>query len=181
MRSLCNSDSETERLRLEPLERRHAAALFPLLQDPRIYRFIPQDPPASLEALEARYARLEQRSSPDGNEAWLNWAIRLRGEPIYVGRLEATIVRRGAALIAYELGTAYWGKGYATEACRWLLRELTLEAAVPEVLAQVDTRNQGSIRLLERLGFEQVAYEAAADWFKGCPSDEYTYRWRAQG
>ena len=36
---------ETERLRLEPLLRCHAAILFPLLQDEHIYRYVPQDPP----------------------------------------------------------------------------------------------------------------------------------------
>lgn len=173
-----SSAIETARLRLEPLVRQHAALLFPHLQDERIYQFIPQDPPPSVEALELRYGRLEERSSPDGQEAWLNWAVRLRTEPHYIGRLEATVGRNRTALIAYELAPAFWGRGYATEACAWLLRELTGTVGVDEVRAQVDTRNRASIRLLERLGFVKLGFTANADWFKGAASDEYSYRWR---
>ncbi len=168
---------ETARLRLEPLVRAHAAALYPLLQDQRIYRFIPQDPPASLEALETRYEKLETRRSPDGREAWLNWAMRLRDEPQFIGRLEATVKPGGTALIAYELSPDFWGKGYATEACTWLLGELTRRQGARVVEVMVDTRNAASIRLLERLAFRRVSFKQNADWFKGESSDEYTYRW----
>lgn len=175
---MTSSPIETARLRLEPLVRQHAALLYPLLQDERIYHFIPEDPPPSLEALELRYGSLEERSSPDGQEVWLNWALRLRDEPQYIGRLEATVGRDRRALIAYVLAPAFWGCGYATEACEWLLRELTDKVGVEEVRAQVDTRNRASIRLLERLRFVMVGITANADWFKGAASDEYSYRWR---
>lgn len=171
--------AETARLAMEPLTRAHAAALFPLLGDERIYRYIPQNPPPSPEALAERYARLEARRSPDGREAWLNWAVRLRGEARYVGRLEATVREDGTALVAYELSPEFWGHGYAAEGVAWLLGELSNGAGVREVLAHVDTRNRASIRLLERLGFERVAHTPGADFFKGASSDEYTYRWAA--
>src|ERR1051325_6683249 len=82
---------ETDRLLLEPLCEHHAKHLFPLLADSRIYAFIPQDPPASLDELQTRYKQLEIRHSPDGNELWLNWAIYLKAEEQYAGIAEATI------------------------------------------------------------------------------------------
>ncbi len=63
---------ESDRLLLEPLRLRHAKHLFPLLSDPQIYSFIPQDPPASLRQLQARFKQLETRHSPKGDETWLN-------------------------------------------------------------------------------------------------------------
>ncbi len=45
-----------------------------------------------------------------------------------------------------------------------------------EFIAQVNTRNKASIRLLEKLSFKQVEHQAAVDFFKGSSSDEYTYR-----
>ena len=167
---------ETERLLLEPLLLRHAAALYGILRDPRIYRYIPQEPPEALEALEQRYQMLESRRSPQGDEAWLNWAIRLKEAPRYVGRVEASVLPDGTAQIAYELSPGFWGAGYATEACRRVLSLLFSGYRVGEVTAEVDTRNGASISLLERLGFERVGYQAEADYFKGSPSDEYTYR-----
>lgn len=55
----------------------------------------------------------------------------------------------------------FWGQGYATEACAWLVAELAAKHGVREILASVDTRNAKSIALLERLGFERVATEPA--------------------
>ncbi len=166
----------SERLLLEPLRRDHAAALFPLLQDDRIYRFIPQDPPASPEALERRYRQLEGRLSPAGDEAWLNWAVRLRASLGYVGSVQATMQSDRTAWIAYELAPEFWGRGYATEAGSRVLELLYADYGATEVLAEVDTRNRASIRLLERLGFDRVGHKVAADHFKGSQSDEYTYR-----
>lgn len=168
----------TERLRLEPLVEGHAALLFPLLQDERLYHYIPQGPPASLAALAERYRRLQRRRSPAGDEAWLNWALRLVDSGEYVGRVEAT-VRPGPdpeALLAYEIGTAFWGRGHAAEACGRVLRLLFEDYAVREVSAQVDTENRRSIRLLERLGFRCAGLLPGADFFNGRSSDEYCYR-----
>jgi [ribosomal protein S5]-alanine N-acetyltransferase len=69
---------ETERLLLEPLLPQHATLLFEGLADARLYRFIPRNPPESVEALETRYRKLSSRRSADGSEAWLNFAMRLR-------------------------------------------------------------------------------------------------------
>lgn len=168
----------TERLEIEPLAAWHAALLFEVLQDTRMYELIPTAPPASVSALEARYRMLEGRSSPDGTEQWLNWAVRWRGGGAYLGRLEATIRQAETALIAYEVAPQHWGQGIGREACQWLVQELVEAYGVCEVRAEVDTRNLASIRLLEALGFELTARKDNADWFKGAASHEYTYCWR---
>jgi ribosomal-protein-alanine N-acetyltransferase len=168
---------ETERIKLEPLKRHHANYLYPLFQDSRIYCYIPQNPPISLAWLQQRYQKLESRLSPNNEEAWLNWAVRLKQviPPQYVGRVEASILQNRAAKIAYEFVPQFWGNGYATEACQYVLQLLFADYSVNEALAIVDTRNEASIRLLERLGFEQIGFQADADFFKDSPSHEYTY------
>jgi len=167
---------ETDRLRLEPLRVPHARELFPLYQDARIYRFIPQEPPASLETLEARCRRLEKRLSHDGREAWLNWVVRSKETGRVMGRIEATVREDATAGIAYELSPLFWGAGIATEACGRILDLLFGPYAVDEIDALVDTRNASSIRLLERLGFTRTGRRDHADFFKGGFSDEYAYR-----
>lgn len=170
----------TKRLLLEPIALRHAANLFPLLQDERIYRYIPQNPPISIKSLEKRYQKLESSLSPDRQEAWLNWAIRLKNIPEYIGRVEASVCIDHTAIIAYELAPTYWNQGYATEACQQIVSILFVDYLVKKVKAQVDTRNQASIRLLERLKFEQIGYQKDADFFKDSSSDEYTYQLTAR-
>lgn len=166
---------ETDRLLLEPLRAAHAAEMFELLSDSRLYHFIPGEPPPTLASLVERFQRLERRVSPDGEQAWLNWVLRSRAGGHCVGRIEVTVRRDQSALLAYEIGAASWGQGFATEACRRILGVLFQELSVSRVIAEVDTRNAASIRLLERLGFHRTELRAGADFFKGSPSDEFTY------
>lgn len=183
MLSVIDGDAilETSRLQLEPLRAAHAPLLYPLLLDPQLYRFIPHNPPPSLAHLATRFATLERRTSPAGDELWLNWAVRLKRKSQYLGRVEVTVLAERTAYLAYEVAPQYWGNGYATEACRRVLELLTQTYGVERVLAEVDTRNLASIRLLERLGFARVAERPNADYFKGSASDEYTYELRRAG
>jgi [ribosomal protein S5]-alanine N-acetyltransferase len=172
---IANRTFETPRLLLEPLVERHAGELIELLSDDRMYAFIPQDPPQSLEALADRYRFLEVRESPSGTEHWLNWALRLKATGKLVGTVQATIGSDRAAQLAYEVGVPYWRQGLASEACGHLIRSLFADADIVEIRAEVDTRNLASIRLLEHLGFRRGALRRNADHFKGSASDEWTY------
>lgn len=144
----------TARLTLEPLVPAHAAELWPALGDPRLYEFIPRPPPASLEALEQRFARISVRSAPCRTEQWLNWIIRAAGQAI--GRVEITVREDRSAYLAYELVVDHWGKGYAAEACAAVIDHLFAELPLTSVVAEVDVRNARSIALLERLGLRRT-------------------------
>ncbi|WP_304360839.1 GNAT family N-acetyltransferase [Collimonas fungivorans] len=167
----------TRRLILEPLVEAHAAALYPHFCDPALYPFIPQEAPASLAHLSERYRRLESRCSPDGSEIWLNWAVRLSGSNEYVAYLQAGIEADGQAMLAYFVFSAHQRRGYATEMCLLLRDHLIDVFAARSVYALIDTRNQASIALVERLGFKREALLPNADYFKNDNSDEYRYRY----
>lgn len=169
------SQLETGRLSLEPTLPAHASALYGRMQDERLYRFIPQDPPTTLQSLEDRYDFLSARRSPDGREAWLNWAVRERSSGDYVGTLEATLHGGGTATVAYMVFVPFQRRGIAAEACGRLLEHLFQDYHVGVVAAEIDTRNAASIALVEALGFERVGFEKDADQFKGASSDEYRY------
>ncbi|WP_374348813.1 GNAT family N-acetyltransferase [Chitinimonas sp.] len=172
--SAANAVLTTERLTLEPITEAHAAQLFAGLSNPNLYQFIPQEPPASVEALAARYKRLESRSSPSGDEWWLNWAVRLTdGE--YVGYVQATVDEDNAAILGWTMFTAHQRRGYATEALRRLCTHLEGPFMAEEFKAFVDTRNKASVGLVEKLGFKLVKTIPNADNFKGSKSDEYQY------
>lgn len=177
--SLFSAESplKTNRLVLEPLLPFHAARLYEHLLDWRLYTFIPQEPPASPEALEERYRKLSTRRSPDGREAWLNWALRVRSGG-YAGLLEATVEADGNAYVAYTVFVPYQRMGFAAEACERLLQHLFGDYGVTTAVAEIDTRNAASIALVEALGFGRVSFHENADHFKGAPSDEYRYELR---
>jgi RimJ/RimL family protein N-acetyltransferase len=142
----------TERLVLEPLEVAHAPGLLTALDDIRVGAHIGGPDVTTLEALEVRIRRLGEGPPPDRpDERWVNLAVLLPEDRTVIGRLEAT-VHDDWAEIAYLLGPAYWGAGYATEAVGWFLGHLER----PELWAAVHPANAASWRLLERLRFQRV-------------------------
>jgi [ribosomal protein S5]-alanine N-acetyltransferase len=149
---------EAPPLTLEPLEARHAGAMFSVLSDPAIYQY-ENHPPPSLEWLENRYTRLETRASADGTELWLNWVVQLDDQAI--GYVQATVEPDGLAWVAYEFGSAHWGRGLASLATRAMIDELQTGYDVHTLLAELVSANHRSVRLLERLGFEAAGKELA--------------------
>ena len=154
----------TNRLRLEPLEPlelRHADLFFVGLRDSRLYNWIDEKPPESVDWLRRRYEKLQMRQSPDGSEVWLNWAIWSLTERRYIGYVQATIRgRRGT--VAYLLFVDSQGKGFAREAVGAMIHELICSYNVAEVYATVDRRNRRSCQLLIDLSFKQVMGEKDA-------------------
>ena len=57
--------------------------------------------------------------------------------------------------IGFILDPAAWGRGFASEAVGAVLERAFTRHALGEVLADVDPRNERSLRMLTRLGFEE--------------------------
>jgi ribosomal-protein-alanine N-acetyltransferase len=168
---------EAPPLVLEPQLAAHAREMFLVLSDPAIYEF-ENAPPASEEALAARYAKLESRQSPDGTQRWLNWVIRLPSGQL-AGYVQATVLADHGALVAYELGSAHWRRGIGSAAVSAVLSELSASYGVMMFAAVLKERNYRSEGMLRKLGFvtataEQFARFGAgpgeAVMVKGCPS-----------
>ena len=145
----------TDRLTLEPQVAAHAPEMFAVLSDPAIYEY-ENAPPQSLNGLRERFAELESRRSPNGHEQWLNWVIRLPDSRL-IGYVQATVHPGGHAAIAYELGSAWWGRGLARQAVQAMIGELAERFGVRHLSAVLKHENQRSRRLLERLGFTMAS------------------------
>ena len=163
----------TERLVLEPLRAGHAAEVFGPLQEAELHRFIPREPPVSLAALEARHRKLASRASPDGSETWLNWVGRFEGE--CVALFEATLFSDRRAHLAYTVFSKHARRGFGREGCARVIESLRDDWGATLVVAEIDTRNVASVRLVESLGFVRRGLRRDADFFKGATSDEYRY------
>jgi [ribosomal protein S5]-alanine N-acetyltransferase len=146
----------TARLVLEPLTRHHAQEMFDALSDRTLYRYIDEAPPASVDALAARYTRLESRRSGDGREHWLNWVVR---EPVSgqaIGFVQASVMENGTAFVAYVIAPSSQGQGYGREATAAMIGELFARHGAKELRASVDARNAASIKLAAALGFTEA-------------------------
>jgi RimJ/RimL family protein N-acetyltransferase len=166
---LASEVRDAVQVKLEPLTARHAGEMFAVLRDPAIYEF-ENEPPASPEALAARYRRLEARRSPDGTQQWLNWIIRLpSGEA--AGYVQATVMPSGAAYVAYELASRHWRRGIGSAAVRAMLDELRANHGVTLFVAVLKARNFRSLALLRKLGFE-AASDAQRGQFGGADDEQ---------
>jgi len=152
----------TAALALEPQIAAHADAMFEVLCDPAIYEH-ENAPPPSLAWLRERYRRLETRRSPDGEEQWLNWVVRLpTGE--LAGYVQATVRGDGRAAVAYELASRHWNRGLGPAAVAAMIGELVAQHGARTLSAVLKRTNVRSRRLLERLGFVPASAEAHERW-----------------
>ncbi|MFF8590686.1 GNAT family N-acetyltransferase [Streptomyces sp. NPDC015220] len=116
----------TARLDLLPLRVEHADEMAGVLSDPALHAFI-GGAPLGVAELRARYARLVA-GSPDPEVQWCNWVLRLRADGRLVGTVQATVTDDGdsggadaVAEVAWVVGTAWQGRGFAAEAARRLV------------------------------------------------------------
>jgi RimJ/RimL family protein N-acetyltransferase len=142
---------ETERLVLEPLEPGHAAEMVAVLADAELYRHTGGKPPSDDE-LRRRYEIQERGRSADGTALWLNWIVRERGTGAAVGFVQATVaVASRTADVAWVVGVAFQGRGYAREAAAAMVDRLR-EDGVEHVTAHIHPDNVPSQRVASALG-----------------------------
>lgn len=145
----------TPRLRLEPLRVDHAPEAARLLDDVRLHRWTGGSP-RTPEELEAVYRRQSAGRSPDGSQGWLNWMLRCTADSRLVGTVQATLHRRGEAPgfeadLAWVVGTAHQGNGYAREAAHTMAAWLRTHGAT-RLTAHVHPDHQASAAVARSLG-----------------------------
>lgn len=147
----------------------HAAELFEVLRDPRLYEFLDERPPGSVQELAEKLARSELRRSPDGKEHWLNWIVRTESGAI-AGYVQATVEESKETNVAYVFSPQFHGQGIATAAVRKMLGVVVAEYQATFLFIVAEAANVRSLRLAERLGFTIAPSEVAARR-QGGPND----------
>lgn len=61
--------------------------------------------------------------------------------------------------IGWRLRQQFWGKGFATEAARPVLLHAFEALELPEVVAEIDPENIGSLKVAEKLGLKRRSLE----------------------
>jgi RimJ/RimL family protein N-acetyltransferase len=145
---------EAERLRLRRLEDRDVDALYEIFSDPAVMRFwssLPLDGrPAAAELLAEIHDVFRRKEL-------FQWGVALREDDRVVGTCTLCRLDPGnrRAEVGFALRRDAWGRGLMGEALTALFDFAFGELALRRIEADVDPRNEASIRLLERLGFER--------------------------
>lgn len=84
-------------------------------------------------------------------------------------------VYRINAEIGYWIGEPYWGRGYATDAVRQCLKFAFEELNLLRVYANIYEYNTGSMKVLEKVGFEKEAVIKSSVIKEGKIIDEHLY------
>ena len=113
----------------------------------------------------------------------VGWLRPVRGEVRFAverdGRLigGAGFYRRpsGVAELGFWLGRPWWGRGYATEAARAVLRHGFGNRRLPGFSSARFADNAASARVLDKLGFEAVGRGTIACTARGHDVDAITY------
>ena len=163
------------RLRLEPLDERHAALLFDGMRDPAIYQWISLQPSPDLAHLQARWARVARFPLVGVAVLDFGWAVQRIADGAWIGKMDAEVTAQGVATnVGYAFVPAYWGQGYATEAVDALSEHLRRHGVI-EQHATVTVGNAASCRVLEHAGFVRERVIAGNDTLRGLPVDDFEY------
>jgi ribosomal-protein-alanine N-acetyltransferase len=149
----------TERLRLREVRAQDAEDVLAFRGDPIVQRF--DDPPIHMLDEAATFIEEVREEFRDGEG--IVWAVELVEEDTVVGLVgfhEWDRYHRRAE-VGYGLARAYWGRGIASEALRAALRFGFDEMELNRVFARTIADNHGSVRLLERLGFQREGTQRA--------------------
>lgn len=152
------------RLYLKPVNREHALAMHPILADPALYRFTGGTPPRDAGWVERWFSGLESRKSPDSTQDWLTWIVFLNRQKIPIGYVQATVTGEEAD-IAWLIGTAWQGQGYAKEAVGLMVAKLA-ERRVQRLTAHIHPDHCASQRVAAAVGLERtgVSHDGEDVW-----------------
>ncbi|WP_244987155.1 GNAT family N-acetyltransferase [Winslowiella toletana] len=165
---------ETPRLILRPITRGDAASWFAIMRDPQVMKYWGHRPwqqisqaeegiAADMEAMASgEYLKLALTAKPD------NQCI---GMCIFFHHHQGS--QRGA--IGYCLASEAQGRGYMTEALQYFFAFLRQQMSLRRLEADVNPHNLASIRMLQRMGFQQEGVMRERWCVEGVTSDSLLF------
>jgi RimJ/RimL family protein N-acetyltransferase len=143
---------DTPRLRLRWLTPEDGAALYDVFSDPEVARYLSRppwtDPAGAAKLVEDVHESFERREL-------FQWGVARREDDRVIGTctLAHVSVPHFRAEIGYALARESWGRGLGREAIDRVIAFAFDELRLHRIEADVDPRNERSIRLLEGAGF----------------------------
>jgi RimJ/RimL family protein N-acetyltransferase len=173
---------ETERLVLRRFTEADVDNLFDLDSDPDVMRFLTGGRPTSRDVIRnetlPRFLHYYERFAGFGF-----WAAIEKSTGQFLGWFEFRPPEGSGpdkVELGYRLRKSAWGKGYATEGSRALIRKGFIELGVRRVVASTMTVNIASRRVMEKAGLtlERTFHQEWPDRIEGAEQGDVEYALR---
>ncbi len=145
----------TTRLLLREFVQSDFAAIYAYSSDPRVTKYLffgPRDADSTGEYLDGLLA-----SQDELPRHRFELAVEETSSGRVIGACDLSMIERNVVDLGYMLGLADWGKGYATEIALALVDAAFSDLRAERIISTVDINNQGSIRVLEKIGMRWEA------------------------
>lgn len=145
------------RLQLRWIEAKDLEGLYSVFSDPEVMRYWSHTAWPHRDEAEI-YLEAIHRGFERGD--LFQWGIALRGDDQLIGTTTLYDIDhgQGRAELGFALAREHWGRRYALEALTVLVDHAFGPMGLRRIEADVDPRNQGSLRTLEALGFRREGY-----------------------
>lgn len=144
----------TSDLHLRPSTLADAEGMFAMLSDPESMKYWSDKPVPDLDAA-LQALRKDLESDAKGHS--MCWAVTLKGQDDMIGKVILFQFSQGnhRAEIGYIMNRNYWRQGLMHQALEAVIDFAFNTLNLHRIEADVDTKNAGSLGLLEKLGFER--------------------------
>ena len=147
----------TGRLKLRWMIEDDVAGHYAVFADPVVARYWSSEPWTDIEQSRQAIAAA-MAAYADGSGLRFGIELLATGELIGNASLHHFFEQNRRCEIGYALAGKHWGQGYATEALRALIGHGFDALGLNRIEADIDPRNAGSARVLEKLGFRKEGY-----------------------
>jgi [ribosomal protein S5]-alanine N-acetyltransferase len=146
---------ETKRLTLRDFLASDWKAVQEYANDLKVVRFMPWGPNTMVQT--RAFIRKVREWAHQKPRRKFEFAVILRSENRLIGGCGIRIInpQQREADMGYAFHQAYWGKGYATEASRALIKLGFSKLKLHRILATCDRQNKASSRVLEKAGMKR--------------------------
>lgn len=166
----------TQRLILSPLTLADIPEIHRFHSNPQVARYNTIGIPQHIKMTEALLMPViaeQQKQQPD----FYGWTIRLKSDNQFIGEAGMSVMnnRFQSAEIHYHIEPVLWGKGYATEVARELIRFAFEDLKLHRVQAGAATENVGSHKVMEKAGMTREGLKRKVLPIRGNWYDNYMY------
>lgn len=147
------------------------------LSDPSVAHYLSWRTRTPEESLIILAESLQENNNPSRTK--FHFAMILNENDAIIGDAGFTVEKRaaygGIADLGYFLLKPYWGKGYATEAARLILRYCFTVLKLHKITAGCDSENRASEKVMIKCGMKREAYRTKHHFLDGEWRDRAEY------